>query len=80
MSDLQPAEENWVTTAEAAEITGYNAQYLQKLAGRLRKQPEDERAVKILYRSGRYEFWLPDLITYVIEIGHGPHFKPLASE
>jgi hypothetical protein len=75
MFEQQPVEEVWVSTSEAANITGYNQRYLNQLASRFWKQPEEERPIKILNRSNRYEFWLPDLIRYIIEIGHGPHPK-----
>jgi len=35
--------------------------------------PEDEQLIKIRMRSRRYEFWLPDLLYYIQEIGYGPH-------
>jgi hypothetical protein len=69
-------EEIWVNTAEGAEITGYNQEYLKKLAHRISKQPVDERLIKIRLRSNRYELWLPDLITYMTEHGYGPHTTP----
>jgi hypothetical protein len=36
-------EETWVNSAEASEITGYNRQYLVRLAQRVFQQPEKER-------------------------------------
>jgi len=63
----------WVTTPEGKELTGYNRQYLEKLAYKNFRLPEDERLIKIRKRSGRYELWLPDLLRYIEEIGYGPH-------
>jgi hypothetical protein len=63
----------WVTTREGAELTGYNRQYLEKLAKKNWRVPEDERLIKIRNRSRRYELWLPDLLRYIEEIGYGPH-------
>jgi hypothetical protein len=68
-------EEIWVTTTEAAEITGYDRKYLQKLASRNWKQPEDERSIRLRLRSNRYHMWLPDLIRYINEEGYGPYGK-----
>jgi hypothetical protein len=31
--------------------------------------------IKLRKRSGRYELWLPDLLTYIEEIGYGPYPK-----
>jgi hypothetical protein len=75
MFEAEAADEVWVNTTEAASITGYNKRYLKQLASKCWNQPEDERPIKLVYRTGRYEFWLPDLITYLTEIGHGPKPK-----
>lgn len=74
------AEEVWVNTGEGAEITGYNMDYLQQIARKMWRQPEDERAIKVRNRSRRYELWLPDLIAYVESIRHGPLAKRVQSE
>ena len=67
-------QEVWVTTNEAEELTGYNRQYLKKLAHKNSRLPDDERLIKVRMRSGRfYELWLPDLQRYIKEIGYGPH-------
>ena len=70
---ITPDQEIWVMTEEGAEITGYSRNYLQQLAKKIFDQPEEERLVRIRMRSRRYEFWLPDLIHYIAEIGYGPH-------
>ena len=66
-------QEIWVMTTEGAEKTGYNRQYLEKLARRILKLPEDERFIKVRMRARRYELWLPDLLHYIDETGYGPH-------
>jgi hypothetical protein len=71
--EIAPDQEIWVTTTEGAEATGYNRQYLEKLANKNWRVPEDERLIKIRSRSRRYELWLPDLLRYIEEIGYGPH-------
>jgi len=71
--EIAPDQEIWVTTREGAELTGYNHQYLEKLAKKNWRVPEDERDIKIRNRSRRYELWLPDLMRYIKEIGYGPH-------
>ena len=70
---IAPDQEIWVMTTEGAEVTGYNRYYLEKLANKNSKLPEDEREIKVRKRSGRYELWLPDLLLYIEEIGYGPH-------
>ena len=76
MSDPSVAEEIWVSTGEGAEITGYNMDYLRQIAYRMLQQPENERPIKIRSRARRYELWLPDLIAYIEQFGHGPYSKP----
>ena len=70
---IAPEQEIWVMTEEGAELTGYSREYLQRLAKKIFYLPEDERLIKIRMRSRRYEFWLPDLLHYIQEIGYGPH-------
>jgi hypothetical protein len=71
----QEAEEIWVNSTEAAEITGYNPDYLRKIVRLNREMPEDQRLLKLRKRSHGYDMWLPDLIKY-IKNGHGPYQKP----
>jgi len=70
---IAPDQEIWVMTTEGGERTGYNSRYLEKLANKMSKLPEDERQIKIRKRGGRHELWLPDLLRYIDEIGYGPH-------
>lgn len=72
---IEEVQEIWVTTTEAADLTGYNPGALQRLALKLWKQEESERPIKMLFRSRRYEFWLPDLIAYISTPRHGPQRK-----
>jgi hypothetical protein len=65
-------EQIWVSTVEGAEITGFNQQYLQKLALKISRLPEDERVIRIRRRGGRNELWLPDLYNYIETSGRGP--------
>ena len=64
--------EEWVSTSEGAEITGYTQEHLEKLANRNWRKPEDERVIKVRVRTRRYELWLPDLLKYMGEPGRGP--------
>lgn len=69
------SKEIWVNVTEGAEITGYNRDHVQKLARDNWNKPEDERLIKVKRRSSGYDIWLPDLIRYIEEHGHGPHKK-----
>ena len=71
--EITPDQEIWVMTAEGAELTGYNSEYLEQVARKNSRLPEDERLIKVRKRSGRYELWLPDLLHYITETGYGPH-------
>ena len=71
--EITPDQEIWVITSEGAELTGYSQEYLEQLARKNRRLPEDERVIKLRKRAGRYDLWLPDLLRYIEEIGNGPH-------
>ncbi len=71
--EVTPDQAIWVITGEGAELTGYSREYLEKMANKNFRLPEDERQIKIRKRAGRYELWLPDLLRYIEEIGNGPH-------
>ena len=72
--EIAPDQEIWVMTREGAELTGYSSEYVEKLAHKNLKLPEDERQIKVRKRSGYfYELWLPDLLRYIKETGYGPH-------
>ncbi len=71
--EITPEQEIWVMTGEGAEATGYNNQYIIKLAQKIWRLPEEERPIKLRKRRGQfYELWLPDLLRYKNEIGNGP--------
>ena len=72
MSMEHMVEEEWVSTTEGAEITGYNAKHLQKLARDNWRLPESERLIKVRKRSRGYDIWLPDLFEYRDVYGIGP--------
>ncbi|HEX2622902.1 MAG TPA: hypothetical protein VHL11_22235 [Phototrophicaceae bacterium] len=67
-----PNQEIWVDTGEAAEITGYHRVYLQQLSRKIWQQPEEQRLIKLRHRAKKYEFWLPDLINYIVHYGYNP--------
>jgi hypothetical protein len=69
------SQEIWVDLYEAAEILGYSVIGVRKIAHRMAKLPEDEREVKVRKRTGRWELWLPNLLTYIGKPKHGPHNK-----
>ena len=69
-------EQIWVNVTEGAELTGYNRNYVVKLAKKIWDKPEQERLIKLRRRSNGYELWLPDLINYMTEHGYGPQ-KPV---
>ena len=71
--EIAPDQEIWVMTTEGAELTGYSREYLERMASKAIKLPEDERIIKVRMRARRYEIWLPDLLRYIDEIGYGPH-------
>ena len=79
MIEIPEDKKVWVLTGEGAEITGYNAEYLQKMGRKLLRMPEEERRIRVRYRARRYEFWLPDLLRYKDEVenrGYGPQNSP----
>jgi len=73
--ELKDVAQVWVTVTEAAQATGYNRQYITRLAQRISYQMEDQREIKIKRYSSGYHIWLPDLIAYMSRTRHGPHPK-----
>jgi hypothetical protein len=69
---ILPDQEIWVMTIEGAELTGYSREYLEQLARKNLKMPEEERLIRVRLRVRRYEIWLPDLLRYIEDIGRGP--------
>ena len=74
------SKEIWVDLFEATEITGYNYESMRKVAQRISRQPEEERAIKMRKRTSRWELWLPDLLAYIKKPGRGPHRKQNTKE
>ncbi|MEO8613041.1 MAG: hypothetical protein ABI690_34430 [Chloroflexota bacterium] len=70
-----PVDDTWVTVTEAAEKSGYNRSYMQKLAHKNWKLPEDQRTIRVRKPIYGYLLWMPDLIRYIDEFGRGPHLK-----
>ncbi len=68
-------DEIWVNTSEASVITGYNQRHLKRLANKFWHMPEEDRSIRVLNRTGRYEMWLPDLVYYLSQPGRGPQPK-----
>lgn len=73
MTNFPDTHEIWVNTTEASEITGYNSEHIRMLARENRKLPEEERYIRVRFRSNRYDLWLADLFQYIEERGYGPH-------
>lgn len=69
------SQEIWVDLYEAAEITGFNRGSIRNIAQRISRLPEEEREIKLRKRSSRWELWLPDLLAYIKNPGHGPQRK-----
>ena len=70
--EIIPDQEIWVITPEGAELTGYSREYLEKIARKHSRLPEDDRLIKVRKRANRYELWLPDLLRYIEKDGRGP--------
>ncbi|HEX2622761.1 MAG TPA: hypothetical protein VHL11_21530 [Phototrophicaceae bacterium] len=75
----RPLQDNWVTVSEAAEITGYNRNYIKRLATKLWKLPEEEREIRLLRAPFGYTLWLPDLLEYKDKPARGPYQKRKSS-
>jgi hypothetical protein len=67
--------ETWVNTSEAAELTGYHRNYVQKLARDNWSLPENERQILVQRHPNGYMLWLPALVEYLSEKSRGPHPK-----
>ena len=78
-SDIDFAE-NWVNVTEAAKITGYSRDRVQRLASNNWNLPESEREIVVQRRSHGYMIWLPSLQEYMTKPlstpgGRGPRAK-----
>ena len=68
-------DEIWVNTSEAAELTGYHRDYVQKLARDNWNLPESERKILVQRHPNGYMLWLPKLVDYLSEKSRGPQPK-----
>jgi hypothetical protein len=68
-------EETWVNVTEAAELTGYHRDYVQKLARDNWTLPEDERKILVQRHPSGYMLWLPKLVDYLSKKSRGPQPK-----
>jgi hypothetical protein len=73
-------EETWVNIVEAAQATGYNRNYIQKLVKKMSQKLEEEREIRLRLRTSYWEVWLPDLIAYMNNKRHGPQRKRKSKE
>lgn len=62
------AEYEWMTTSEAAEVTGYHRDHIQRLCR--------TGAVECRLTKAGYIVFMPSLRTYTEERGWGPHNQP----
>jgi hypothetical protein len=76
MSQIEGVEDIWVSTSKAAKITGYNQEYVRKLARDNAKLTEADRLIKVRKGKRSYDLWLPDLLNYVEKHGLGPYKFP----
>ncbi len=74
---LDPAsvDQTWVNVREGAEITRYSRSHLKAIMMKVWRMPEDERPIQVRKRSNGFDIWLPDLVAYLNEHGHGPQRK-----
>jgi hypothetical protein len=77
MADAQSekVEEIWVSIAEAAKITGYSKDRVQRIAYRNWNLPEEEREILLRRHSNGYMIHLPSLIKYALSPRRGPQPK-----
>jgi hypothetical protein len=68
-------DEIWVNTTEAAQLTGYHRNYVQKLARENWNLPENERELLVERHPNGYMLWLPNLVDYLSKKGFGPQPK-----
>jgi hypothetical protein len=72
--------ENWVNVTQAAEITGYSRDRVQRIASNNWNLPEAEREITVKRYSNGYMIWLPSLQEYMTKPlstpgGRGPRAK-----
>ncbi len=69
-------EEIWVTVEEGAERTGYNVDYVRRLARNNIRLPEAERSLRVRRDTHAYAIWLPDLMNYSQKVENGHPQNP----
>jgi hypothetical protein len=74
-AELEKVEAIWVTLAEAAKITGYSKDRVQRIAIKNWNLPEEEREILLRKHSNGYMIHLPSLIKYALKPGKGPQPK-----
>jgi hypothetical protein len=58
-------QEIWVNVTEAAQMTGYSRDRVQRLAYNNWNLPEENREIIVERRSHGYMIWLPSLHEYI---------------
>lgn len=69
-------EEIWVNVEEGAQRTGYNIDYVRRLARKNLRLPEEERSLRVRRDIHAYAIWLPDLINYFEKIDNSHSENP----
>jgi hypothetical protein len=75
MSDIDNIEEIWVTITDAAKLTGYSRDRVQRIAYNNWSLPEEEREIVMRRNSSGYLIYLPSLVEYSLVPGNGPKRK-----
>ncbi len=74
-AEMDKIEEIWVTITEAAEMTGYSRDRVQRIAYNNWNLPEEEREIVMRRNSSGYLIYLPSLVEYSLVPGNGPQRK-----
>jgi hypothetical protein len=72
---MSDSEKMWVTIVEAAEITGYSRDRIQRIAQHNWNLPEEEREILLRKYANIYMIHLPSLFKYALSSGRGPKPK-----
>ncbi len=77
MSDakMDKVEEIWVTLAEAAKITGYSKDRVQRIAQHNWNLPAEDREILLRRHSNGYMVYLPSIVKYARTPRRGPQPK-----
>lgn len=75
-AEREKVEEMWVTVSQAAKLTGYSRDRMQRIAQVNWNLPEEEREITVRKDSfGYYLVLLPSIIQYALKPGKGPQPK-----